>query len=253
MTGHATVGIHDDFTPGQAAVAHWATDNETAGRVDVVFGARAQPFGRQNRLDDLFHHRFLEVFQRDIFGMLSGQHHCVDADDFAVVILESDLAFCVRTQPRQGTVFTDFGLALYQTVRVSHRRRHQHFGFVGGIAKHQALVAGTLFQRIGTVNALIDIRGLLADSAQHGTRVGVKTHIRMNITDFTYGFTGDFFDIYPSAGGDFATDQHHAGFHVGFASYARLRILFQDGVENGIGDLVGNFIGMPFGYGLGRE
>ncbi|MNH37921.1 hypothetical protein D3C79_988860 [compost metagenome] len=94
---------------------------------------------------------------------------------------------------------------------------------------------------------------MLADGAQYGTRVGVKTHIRMNIADFTHGFTGDFFDIYPSAGGDFTADQHHAGFHVGFAGYARFRILFQDGIKNGIGDLIGNFIGMPFGDGLRRE
>ena len=185
--------------------------------------------------------------------MLGGQYHRIDTDDFAVVILEGDLAFRIRTQPRQSAVFTDFGLALHQAVRVGHRCRHQHFGFVGSIAKHQALVASTLFQRIGTVNTLIDIRGLLADGAQYGTRVGVEAHIRMNIADFAHGFTGDLFDIYPGAGGDFAANQNHAGFHVGFAGYACFRILFQDGVENGIGDLVSNFIRMSFGDGFGRE
>ncbi|MOA06395.1 hypothetical protein D3C78_1260270 [compost metagenome] len=75
----------------------------------------------------------------------------------------------------------------------------------------------------------------------------------MNIADFTHGFTGDFFDIYPGAGGDFTADQHHAGFHVGFAGYACFRILFQDGVENGIGDLVGDFVRMSFRDGFRRE
>ena len=185
--------------------------------------------------------------------MLSGQHHGVDTDDFAVVVLEGHLALRVRTQPRQGAVFAHFGLALHQTVRVGHRSRHQHVGFVGGVAKHQALIAGALLERIGTVNALIDIRGLFADGAQYCAGVGVKAHVRMNVADFAYGFAGDLFDIDPGAGGDFTADQHHAGFHVGFAGDARFRILFQDGVEDGIGDLIGDFIGMSFGDGFGRE
>ncbi len=36
MARHAAVGVDDDLTAGQAAVAHRAADNETAGRVDVV-------------------------------------------------------------------------------------------------------------------------------------------------------------------------------------------------------------------------
>lgn len=95
--------------------------------------------------------------------MLSRQHYRVDADNFAVVILESDLAFRIRAQPRQRAVFTHFSLTLYQTVRVGDRRWHQHVSFIGRVTEHQALVARALFQRIGTVNALVDIRGLFAD------------------------------------------------------------------------------------------
>ncbi len=89
--------------------------------------------------------------------MLSREHHRVDTDDFAAVVLESDLAFRIRTQPRQRAVFTYFRLALHQTVRIGHWRRHQHVGFVGGVAEHQALVARALLQRIGAVNALVNV------------------------------------------------------------------------------------------------
>ncbi|MNS84510.1 hypothetical protein D3C72_1183400 [compost metagenome] len=129
---------------------------------------------------------------------------------------------------------------------VSDWRRHQNVGFVGRIAKHQALVASTLLKRIGTINALVDVRGLFANCAQNGARVGIKAHIRMHVADFTHGVTGDLFDINPCTGGDLTTHQNHASFDIGFARHARFRILFQDRIQHCIGDLVSDFIRMPF-------
>lgn len=88
MTRHAAVGINDNFTTSQTAVTHWATDNETTGRVDEEFGGRSQPFSGQNWLDDLFHYRFLQRFLVDLFRVLSGKHDSIDTNDFAVVILK---------------------------------------------------------------------------------------------------------------------------------------------------------------------
>ena len=34
MTGHAAIGVDDDLATGQTGVAHGATDDELAGRVD---------------------------------------------------------------------------------------------------------------------------------------------------------------------------------------------------------------------------
>ena len=182
--------------------------------------------------------------------MLCGENDCINTDNFAVVVLERHLAFCVRAQPRQGAVFAYFSLTLHQTVSVGDRRRHQHIGFVSRIAKHQALVARALLQRIGAVNALVDVRRLFTDSAQHRAGVGVKAHIGMHVANFTDRIAGDLFDINPGAGSDFATHQNHAGFDVGFTCYARFWILFKDRIQHGVGDLVSNFVGMPFGYGL---
>ena len=178
--------------------------------------------------------------------MLCGENDRINTNNFAVVVLEGDLAFRIRAQPRQGAVFTHFSLTLHQTVRIGDRRRHQHVGFVSGVAKHQALVARALFQRIGTVNALVDVRRLFTDGAQHRAGVGVKAHIGMHVANFTDRVAGDLFDINPCAGGDFTTDQNHTGFDVGFTCYARFRILFEDRIQHGVGDLVSNFVGMPF-------
>ena len=134
--------------------------------------------------------------------MLSRQNHGINTYNFTVVILESDLAFCIRAQPRQSTVFAYFSLTLYQTMRVGDWRRHQHVGFIGCITKHQALVASALFQRIRAVNTLVDIRRLLTDGAQNRAGVGVKAHVGMHIANFANRVTRDLFDIYPGAGSD---------------------------------------------------
>ncbi|MNC25559.1 hypothetical protein D3C75_736490 [compost metagenome] len=68
----------------------------------------------------------------------------------------------------------------------------------------------------------------------------------MHVADFTNRLTSDLFDINPGAGGDFTANQNHAGFNVSLASYACFWILLQDRIEDRIGDLVSDFIGMPF-------
>jgi hypothetical protein len=51
-------------------------------------------------------------------------------------------------------------------------------------------------------------------------------------------------------GGDFAGDDDQAGAGQGFAGDAAGRIFTKAGVENGIGNLVGDLVRMSFGYGL---
>ena len=53
--------------------------------------------------------------------------------------------------------------------------------------------------------------------------------------------------INPSAGGDLASQHHHAGFHHGFAGYAGAWILCEEFIYNCIRDLVGNLVRMTFG------
>ena len=48
-------------------------------------------------------------------------------------------------------------------------------------------------------------------------------------------------------GGDFTGNDNEVGCAESFTSHAALGILSQAGVEDRIGDLIGNFVGMPFG------
>jgi hypothetical protein len=111
------IGVDDDLAAGQAAVALRAADDEAAGRVDQILDFALDQFGRQHRLDDVFDHRFADGFERHVRRVLGRQHDGVDAVRLAVDVADGDLAFGVRTQPRQTAVLAQHRLAFDQTVR----------------------------------------------------------------------------------------------------------------------------------------
>ncbi|CAI9005570.1 NAD-specific glutamate dehydrogenase [Pseudomonas sp. IT-P44] len=253
VTGHAAVAVDDDLATGQTAVTHWAANDELASRVDVELGVFGQQFGRQHVLDDQLHHAFAQVFVRHFRVVLGRQYNGVDTDNLAAFVTASHLRLGVRAQPRQQAGFTGFGLALNQLVRERDRCWHQHVGFVAGVAEHQALVAGALIFRLGTVNTLVDVRGLLADDVHHTASGAVEADIGAVVADVQNDVTHDFFQVDPGRRGDFTCDDCHAGFYQRFARHTGELVFSNDGVQHRIGNLVGDFVRMPFGHGLGGE
>ena len=143
-----------------------AADHEIAGGVDQVFGFFGEHFFGQHRENNVFFYGGNQFFARDIFIVLGGEYHGVDAFDFAgfAVVYAGELGFGIGAQPRQKTAFAHFALALHQAVAVVDGKRHQYGGFVAGIAEHQALVACALVQihALAFVDALGYIGRLLA-------------------------------------------------------------------------------------------
>ncbi|MCY1440842.1 hypothetical protein D9M71_571310 [compost metagenome] len=204
-------------------------------------------------LDDQFHHAFAQVLVGHVRVVLSRQDDSIDADNLAVFVAAGDLGLGIRTQPRQQAGFTGFGLALYQLMGEGDRGWHQHIGFVAGIAEHQALVAGTLVFRLGTVDTLVDVWGLLADDVHHATGRAVETDVGAGVADVGDDVANDLFQVDPGRSGYFAGDDGNARFHQGFASHAGELVFSNDGVQHCIGNLVGDFVRVPFRYGLGGE
>src|ERR1700761_4808974 len=78
--------------------------------------------------------------------------------------------------------------------------------------------------------------------------------LRVSASRSLQALGGQLYEVNPAAGGDFAGDDGDALLHHGFASHAGARILSQDRVENGVGNLVGNLVRMAFGHRLrGKE
>ena len=177
MAGHAAVGVDDDFAPGEAAVADGAADDELAGGVNVVLGTGMEPVVGQYGFDDFFHDGFADVGLVDIGVVLGGEDDGVDGDGLFVFVAEGDLAFGVGAEPGQDFVFAEVGLPFDEAVGVVDRGGHEGVGFVGGVAKHEALVTGAEVFVVGLVDAHGDVGGLFADGVEYGAGGAVEAHV----------------------------------------------------------------------------
>src|SRR5690606_28062577 len=250
VTGSATVGIHDDLAAGQTTVTYRAADDELAGGVDVELGLAVQPLGRNHVLDDFFAHGFGQIGMLDAFVVLGGQYHRIDGNGLAVFITQGHLAFRVGTQPRQDAVFAQVGLTLHQTVGIVNRRRHQHVGFVGGVAEHQALVARAHFLVFFFVDAHGDIRRLFADRVEYGAGGAIEADIRTVVADVEDDLAHHVFQVNIRGSGDFTGDDGHAGFHQGFYRNTGVGIILDDRIQHGVGNLIRHFVRMAFRNGF---
>ncbi len=197
LTGHAAVGVDDDFAPGEAAIPQGAAGDKATGGVDVVFGVIEQPGLRQHRLDDVLQHRRFQLFLADIGIVLGGQHHGVEGEGLAVlVVAQGYLALGVRAQPGQGALPADFRLLAHQAVGEVDGGRHQGIGLVAGVAEHQALVTGALVFRAAAVDTLVDILGLGPEGVQYRTGGVVEALVGAVVTDIPDGIADDFFNIH---------------------------------------------------------
>src|SRR6185437_772886 len=99
VAGHAAVSVDDDLSPGQAAVAHRAADDEPAGRVDHEVRVQ-QTFvvqlGRQHGRDDVLPQVGLDLrLGVDAVGVLGRDQELLDRDRAAVPVADGDLGLAV--------------------------------------------------------------------------------------------------------------------------------------------------------------
>ncbi len=255
VTGHAAVGVDDDLAPGQAAVTEGAAGDEPPGRVDVELRVAVQPLGRQHRLDDVLHHRLVDLLLGDVVVVLGGQHHGVTARDPAgVVVGKGDLALGVGTQPGERAVLAQLRVLAHQAVGEVDRRGHEGVGLVARVAEHQALVAGALILRAAAVDALVDVLGLCAERVEHRAGGVVEALLGAVVADLGDRVAHDLLDVHGGRGLGLAGDQHHARLGDGLGGDARLRVLGEVGVQNRIGDLVAHLVRVAFRNGFrGKE
>ena len=181
--------------------------------------------------------------------MLAADHDCIHAYGLMVcVVLDGDLALAVRPQVGHGAVLAHFAQLRGELVCQRDRRRHQLGRLVRGIAKHHALVAGA-----AGVHAHRDVRRLRVDGRDDRAGIRVEAVFRVGVTDVRDGVADDLLKVDIRVGRDLARNDHQASAGQRFAGHAAHRVLRQAGVKNGIGDLVGNLVGMAFGNGFRRK
>src|SRR6202043_1238199 len=142
-----------------------------------------------------------------------------------------DLGFSVGTKEGKGSVLAHMREPHRKLVRQRDGSRHQLLILVTGVAKHHALVAGA-----AGVYAHGYVAGLFVDAGDYGAGVAVEAVEGVVVSD----------------GLDGAAD-YEAGGGEGLAGYAAGGIFGEAGVEDGVGNLVCDLVGMAFGYGFGSK
>ena len=133
------------------------------------------------------------------------------------------------------------------------RRRHQRLGLVAGKAEHHALVARALLLGLFPGHALGDVHRLLIHRRNNGAGPPVKTHIGTIVANLLDCVADNGGKVGIGLGGDLPGDEGEAGGDQGFASHVGIRVLGQDGIQDAVGNLVGDLVRMSLGHGFGTE
>ncbi len=101
------------------------------------------------------------------------------------------------------------------------------------------------------MKALGDIRGLLLDGDEKVASLVVETLGRVIVADILDGVADNLLVVDLCLGGDLAEDHDHTGLGGGLTGNLGEGILSQAGIEDGIGDLISDLVGVALTDRLG--
>ena len=204
-------------------------------------------------------HVSLDLRNLDISPVLRGHEDLLDGNRLVVDIAHGHLSLPIGIEIIQRAVLADLREALSQTMCKVDGHGHERGRLVARIAEHDALVACAdavvgiiasnlaLLDLVGLVDAHGDICRLGMHVVGDGAGLSIEAHFRPNVTDVTHGGrerldgATHFVDI-----GGTAARRH-------IALSCELGLFRQNRVEDSVGHLVAQLVGMSFGHRLGCE
>lgn len=222
----------------------------------VVNGLVVEVLGRNGLLDDLLLDLLAELLGGDILAVLGGYDDSVDTEGnngaVVVLVLDGNLSLGVGAEPWEGAVTAGLGHGSVQLVGELKGKGEELGGLVGGITEHDTLVTGTEgLKAVVKVETLGDIGGLLLDGDEKVKGLVVKALGRVVVTNVLDGLTDNLLVVDLGLGGNLTEDHDHTSLGGSLASNLGHGVLGQAGVEDGIGNLIGNLVGVTLTYGLG--
>src|SRR5687768_3436819 len=91
------------------------------------------------------------------------------------------------------------------------------------------------------------------DGGENGASVAVEPPGGVAIADILDDISDNVRDFDVRFGRNLTGDECDSGGQYGLAGYAAVFVLCDHGVQNSVGNLVGDFIRMPFGHRFGRK
>jgi hypothetical protein len=98
-----------------------------------------------------------------------------------------------------------------------------------------------------------DVRGLFVDGRDDTAGFVVKTKNGLSISDIPDDSPDQFLKVTISVSGDFTGYENETGGHQGFAGDVASRVLADEIIQDGIGDLITDFIRVTFSHRFRRE
>ncbi len=220
---------------------------------------------REDRLDDVLEKvRVDDALQIGAVCVLCGEHHLGDLDRLAALVAHRDLRLPVRAKVRQDVGPAHFGEPPRQLVGQRYGQRHEFRRLVAGEAEHHALISGALkvedvvvvhvgadLESLG--DALADVRRLLVDRHHHAAGLVVVAVQRVGVAHVLDRPPHDLGDVDVGLGRDLAGDERETGGDQGLAGHTAVGVVRQDGVENGVRDLIRQLVRMALGDRFRRE
>jgi hypothetical protein len=132
---------------------------------------------------------------------------------------------------------------------------HQLGGLAAGEPEHHPLVAGPQLEGWRgvvahlerSVDALGDVRRLALNRHERPARLVIEAVVRPRVADVADRVTDDRLEIDVGVRRDLAEDEDEPGGRCGLAGDARLRIVTDDLVQDGVRDLVAHLVGVALG------
>ena len=115
------------------------------------------------------------------------------------------------------------------------------------------MVAGALLFGCLTHNAAVDVATLLVYGYEYAAATGIEAQLGAIIPYLVDDVACCACQVYVCLAIDFAGDDDLAGGNQCLAGHFAVGIACQEFIDDGIGYLVGNLVGMPFGYGFRCE
>ena len=197
-----------------------------------------------DRANDVLFDLLAQLLVGHVLVVLGRDHYSVDARRLADLgILHCHLALAVRPQVGHQPAFADLAQLLAQPVRQRNRQRHQFRRLVGRVTEHHPLVA-----RAVAVNSQRDVWRLLVDGRNHRASPRIEAVRRVRVPDLLHGRPHQILKVHIGFRRDLARNHHQAGAEQRLARHPTHGVLLQAGIENRIGDLIGDLIRMALGY-----
>merc|ERR1719253_767376 len=238
----SAVGVNDNLTSSKTGISVGSSNNETTRGVKMVNGLVIEVVSGDNGFGD-----FLTVLGGDNNGVNS----LWNWDSVNKLVLASNLSLSVGTDPVANSVLTDLGKLGSQTGGKLVGKRHETFGFISGVSKHNSLVTGSNILNFHGIYGLGNIGRLLLNGNNNITGLVVKTFSGIVVSNVLNCVTDNLFVVYGSSSGDFSKDHYHTSFTASFASNTTGFVSSNTCVKNGIGNLVTELIGVTLVYRFG--